>query len=64
MVPKKFTIFLKNTDLICQNSKTGYYNFADIDDEFLITIHHLMKWYKFGFTREWDNLSIEIRNKR
>ena len=23
-----------------------------------------MKWYKFGFTRIWDNLSIEIRNKR
>ena len=23
-----------------------------------------MKWYKFGFTRTWDNLSIEIRNKR
>ena len=23
-----------------------------------------MKWYKFGFTREWDNLSIEIRNKK
>ena len=22
-----------------------------------------MKWYKFGFTREWDNLSIEIREK-
>ena len=44
--------------------KTGLYNFADIDDEFLITIHHYMKWYKFGFTRLWDNLSIEIRNKR
>ena len=35
---------------------------ADIDDEFLITIHHWMKWYKFGFTRLWDNLSLEIRN--
>ena len=23
-----------------------------------------MKWYKFGFSRVWDNLSIEIRNKR
>ena len=23
-----------------------------------------MKWYKFGFTREWDNLSLEIRNKK
>ena len=44
--------------------KTGYYNFADIDDEFLITIHHYLKWYKYGFTRLWDNLSIEIRNGR
>ena len=23
-----------------------------------------MKWFKFGFNRVWDNLSIEIRNKR
>ena len=45
-------------------AKTGYYKFADIDDAFLITIHHWMKWYKFGFTRIWDNLSLEIRNKR
>ena len=44
--------------------KTGYYEFADIDDEFLITIHHWLKWHKFGFTRLWDNLSIEIRNNR
>lgn len=44
--------------------KIGYYSFADIDDEFLIVIHHWMKWYKFGFTRLWDNLSLEIRNKR
>ncbi|MCF7993665.1 MAG: N-acetyl sugar amidotransferase [Chromatiaceae bacterium] len=44
--------------------KTGYYAFADIDDEFLITIHHWLKWYKFGFTRLWDNLSLEIRNNR
>ena len=44
--------------------KTGLYNFADIDDAFLITIHHYMKWYKFGFTRLWDNISIEIRNNR
>jgi len=43
---------------------TGLYEFADIDDEFLITIHHWIKWYKFGFTRLWDNLSIEIRNNR
>ncbi len=44
--------------------KTGFYNYADIDDSFLITVHHWMKWYKFGFTRLWDNLSIEIRNGR
>ena len=44
--------------------KTGLYRFADIDDRFLITIHHWMKWYKFGFTRLWDNLSLEIRAGR
>ena len=43
--------------------KTGYYNFADIDDS-LISIHHYLKLYKFGFTRLHDNLSIEIRKKR
>ena len=47
-----------------ERPRTGYYNFADIDDDFLITIHHWMKWYKFGFTRLWDNLSLEIRNGR
>ena len=44
--------------------KIGFYNFADIDDNFIITIHHWMKWYKFGFTRVFDNLSLEIRNGR
>lgn len=43
--------------------RTGYYEFADIDDDF-ISIHHWMKWYKFGFTRLFDNLSLEIRNGR
>ena len=47
-----------------ERPKTGLYAFADVDDEFLITIHHWMKWYKFGFTRLWDNLSLEIRNER
>ncbi len=47
-----------------EGPKTGYYDFADIDDEFLISIHHFLKWYKFGFTRHFDNLSIEIRNGR
>jgi N-acetyl sugar amidotransferase len=43
--------------------KTGHYDFADIDDDF-ISIHHHLKWYKFGFTRLFDNLSLEIRNGR
>jgi N-acetyl sugar amidotransferase len=43
--------------------RTGYYDYADIDDDF-ISIHHWMKWYKFGFTRLFDNLSLEIRNRR
>lgn len=63
--PKKIFEFSKKFGFKKLNKpKTGLYNFADIDDEFLITIHHYMKWYKFGFTRVWDNLSIEIRNKR
>jgi len=41
----------------------GYYNYADIDCRFM-SIHHWMKWYKFGFTRTMDNLSLEIRNGR
>ncbi len=43
--------------------KTGIYDFADIDCDF-ISIHHYLKWYKFGITRAFDNLSIEIRNGR
>ena len=46
-----------------EGPKVGYYNYADIDDDF-ISIHHYLKWYKFGFTRLFDNLSIEIRNGR
>jgi hypothetical protein len=44
-------------------ARTGYYDYADIDDDF-ISIHHYLKWYKFGFTRMFDNLSLEIRNGR
>ena len=43
--------------------RTGLYDYADIDDDY-IAIHHWMKWYKFGFTRLFDNLSLEIRNAR
>jgi N-acetyl sugar amidotransferase len=43
--------------------RTGIYDFADIDDDF-ISIHHYVKWLKFGLTRSFDNLSLEIRNGR
>ena len=43
--------------------KTGIYNYADLDDH-LISVHHFAKYYKFGFSRIQDNLSIEIRNNR
>jgi N-acetyl sugar amidotransferase len=46
-----------------EGPKTGIYNYADIDDDF-ISIHHFLKWYKFGITRSFDNLSLEIRNGR
>ena len=44
-------------------ARTGLYDYADIDDDF-ISIHHWLKWYKFGFTRLFDNLALEIRNGR
>jgi N-acetyl sugar amidotransferase len=43
--------------------RTGLYDFADIDDDF-ISLHHWLKWPKFGFTRTYDNLALEIRNGR
>ena len=44
-------------------AKVGYYDFADIDCDF-ISVHHWFKWLKFGFTRLFDNLALEIRNGR
>ncbi len=41
-------------------SKVGTWSFADIDCHF-IAIHHFLKWYKFGMTRAFDNLSVQIR---
>ena len=46
-----------------QGSNTGTFEFADIDDDF-ISIHHYLKWHKFGFSRAFDNLSLEIRHGR
>ena len=40
--------------------KTGTWDFADIDCDF-ISLHHLPKWHKFGITRAFDNLSVQIR---
>ncbi len=44
-------------------AKLGLYDFADIDCDF-ISVHHWFKWLKFGFTRLFDNLALEIRNGR
>ena len=46
-----------------EGPRVGYYDYADIDDHY-ISVHHYLKWYKFGFTRLFDNLSLEIRNNR
>jgi len=46
-----------------EGARTGLYDYADIDDDF-ISIHHWLKWYKFGMTRTFDNLALEIRNGR
>lgn len=46
-----------------RGARTGLYDYADIDDDF-ISVHHWLKWYKFGFSRLFDNLSLEIRNAR
>ena len=46
-----------------EGPRIGLYNFADIDCDY-ISIHHWFKWIKFGCTRLFDNLSLEIRNGR
>ena len=60
---KNQRIFKKKGFKKIKKPKTGLYNFSDIDDNF-ISIHHWLKYYKFGFTRLFDNLSLEIRNRR
>ena len=52
----------ENGLIVPLDPKTGTHAFSDIDEEFLVTIHHWLKWYKFGFTRRWDNLSLDIRS--
>lgn len=43
--------------------KVGAWSFADIDCDF-ISLHHFLKWHKFGITRSFDNFSVEIRGGR
>lgn len=62
-VETSLSVATSNGFKVSEKAKTGIYNFADIDDDF-ISIHHFLKWYKFGITRSFDNLSLEIRNKR
>ena len=44
-------------------ARVGHYDFVNIDDD-LIGVHHHAKWHKFGITRTWDTLSMEIRAGR
>jgi N-acetyl sugar amidotransferase len=60
---KSLEVALKHGFERGDRARTGYWNYADIDDDF-ISLHHWLKWYKFGFTRTFDNLSIDIRNGR
>jgi len=46
-----------------EGARVGHYNFVNIDDD-MIGVHHHPKWHKFGITRTWDTLSMEIRNGR
>ena len=46
-----------------EGAAVGHLNYVNIDDDFL-SIHHHPKWHKFGITRTWDTLSMEIRMGR
>ena len=39
----------------------GEHAFSEDDDDVIIPIAEWLKWYKFGITRTWDNLSLDIR---
>lgn len=46
-----------------ENPVLGLHPFVGVDCDFRV-VHHFMKWYKFGMTKLWDNLAIEIREGR
>jgi len=43
-----------------EGAAVGHLDFVNIDDRH-IAVHHHPKWHKFGITRSWDTLSMEIR---
>ena len=43
-----------------EGARTGTWDFADIDCDF-VSLHHYPKWHKFGMSRAFDNLSVQIR---
>lgn len=46
-----------------EGPRVGHYDFVNIDDD-MIGVHHHPKWHKFGITRSFDTLSMEIRSGR
>ena len=42
------------------DAKLGLHPFVGVDCDFRV-VHHFMKWYKFGVTKLWENLALEIR---
>ena len=46
-----------------EGPRVGHLNYVNIDDAF-VAVHHHPKWHKFGITRTWDTLSVEIRMGR
>ena len=46
-----------------EGPRVGHYDYVNIDDD-MIGVHHHPKWHKFGITRSWDTLSMEIRTGR
>ena len=44
-------------------ARVGHRDYVNIDDD-LIGVHHHPKWHKYGITRTWDTLSMDIRNGR
>lgn len=46
-----------------EGARVGHYDFVNIDDD-MIGVHHHPKWHKYGITRTWDTVSMEIRSGR